>query len=338
MPIQLPKKSAISFNKLCLRFHFVNSELKATLNKSFLFSLFILFTFHETKGQTVFLNNSGFTAGVSITSGTQINSLGFFLKTFALVKNNFQVNSELRVNYYFKYLGPILSFPECQFSIAVVGSFGSPTEKVSSFLGRLNNRTGFKNAIVYSYNFYFNRIGTLQQTGTVAIESGNFYLAHENDLLARPRLDRFRTAALQLGYEEGVRRISITQSNWTGQMGAAIRDTAYPSVAKGYLDTTGGRFTKFSHGLLYASIELTETKNYRQLKLSAGVDSERIRHAIQNRLIHDACIFPNALRNKNNYHIPMLQENGNPFLFKRGEKIKTPREYFSFSMNSDYMY
>ena len=302
------------------------------MNKKFVFTFLFWFflTHNRTSGQITYLSKTGLVAGISIASGSHDNTLGFFLKTFTPANNYLQLNSELRIYYHFKYLGPPNSFPECQLSLAVVGGFGKQIETVSNFIGRLNNRTGFKHAIIYSYNFYFNRIGTMQQTGTISIQSGNCYLAHENDLLARPRLDRFRTAAIQIGYEKDNRRISITQSNWTGQMGSAVFDSTYPSVAKGFLDTTNGRFTKFSHGLLYASVEMNETKNFQQLKLSAGVDSERIRHAIQNRLIHDACIFPKALRNKNNYHIPMLQANGDPYLFKSGEKIKTPKEYFSF--------
>jgi hypothetical protein len=305
------------------------------LLKHFLLSFF-LFSSVVLAAQKKNIGNSIFVGGLVFNTGTHVRGFGVFLKTSTLVDNNIQFNSEIRWNYFFRYLGPPVSFHEWQVSGAVLFAYGKKRAQEVLFFGRTINHSGYSNAIAYSYNVYLNKIGTAQQTGTINLQFGDFYFLHENDLLARPRLDRFRTAAIQVGVEKDNFRLALTQSNWTGQMGAAIKSSKYPAM--GYLDTTNGRYTHYSHGLLYASLEMADSYTGQQLKIGAGVDAERIRHAVQNRFIHDACLLPASFRNPNNYHIPMLQENGQPYLFEKGQKIKYPREFLMISLNGDVMY
>ncbi|MBC7862990.1 MAG: hypothetical protein IAF38_08435, partial [Bacteroidia bacterium] len=165
----------------------------------------------------------------------------------------------------------------------------------------------------------------------------HFYLSTENDLLARPLLDRFRSAAIQFAYQKENKRISLTHAMWTGRLGNPVRDTNYHSRA-GYLDTTNSVYPFHSHGLLYVSAEMVENEFDQQFRASVGIDAEQVRHAVQNRFVHDGFFLPKKLKNPNNFHFPMIDDKGGQYIFKTGQKIRKPKLYFNLFANPDLIY
>ena len=65
------------------------------------------------------------------------------------------------------------------------------------------------------------------------------------------------------------------------------------------------------------------------LQANVGIDAEEIRNAVQNRFNHDMILIPKKWYKRNNCHIPMLDENGNPYLYLDGQKIKKPELYWN---------
>ena len=281
--------------------------------------------------------NYGISAGLSLSVGTHINHAGVFFRSYTQLADHLEWNNELRLSYFYRNLGPKKHYPELQFSTALLFGYGPRDIKINYFASKISNLTGYKNSIAYAFNLYFNTIKTNQQTGSIMFSFGDFYIIHENDLLARPILDRFRTAGIQLAYCYQQFRFAVTQYNWTGMLGNHIKDSLYPSPA-GYLDTTGHRYGLLSHGILCLSAEYYQAEFNQQMKFAAGIDAEQVRNFIQNKVVHDGCIFPEKWRNKNNYHFPMIDSKGEQYLFRNGQKIKRPKTYVNTFLNPDLIY
>ena len=66
------------------------------------------------------------------------------------------------------------------------------------------------------------------------------------------------------------------------------------------------------------------------LQMKVGVDSERFRHAFQNRLTHDLIILPKKVT-RNTPHYPRLDENGCPVFEK--ELVRKDKWYFQVGLN-----
>ena len=179
-------------------------------------------------------------------------------------------------------------------------------------------------------------MGTTQQTGIVSFEFNKVNLIAENDIFARPRLDRFRTGAFLLQYREEKAQFGINSTLFTGQMGSKVADEIYPH-SQLYKNRIGGKHTEISHGLLSAQFQYI-LPNKHKAQASIGVDSERVRHAIQNRLIHDVIFLPKKWRFKTNAHVPMLDEKGEQYLFKETQKIKPATIYYNLFSNPGLFY
>ena len=104
-----------------------------------------------------------------------------------------------------------------------------------------------------------------------------------------------------------------------------------------YMDTTGGRFTSFSHGLLSAQIKAA-LPYYQMLQVNLGTDSEKVRNVMQNKLFHDMVMLPKKWRPQHNCHIPMLDAQGNPFLYKEDQVIRPSRPYLNLYGNPSLFY
>lgn len=237
-----------------------------------------------------------------------------------------QVNADVRLYHNFRNLGPRVRYNELVTSAGLVCGYGDKRTEHNPFLSTTGNQTGYKYSIAYSYNLYFNRIKTTQQTGTVALQFGALSIISENDIFARSALDRFRTGAFLVQYQyKDSYQFAINCTMWTGQMGNKITtDTAFPYV--GYMDTTGGVYTRYSHGLL--SAQCKAALNYGQsLQANVGVDAEQVRNFVQNRMIHDMVFIPRKWRR--NCHIPALDTAGNQYLYKPRQKIKRPKPYWN---------
>ncbi|MBL4592622.1 MAG: hypothetical protein JKX68_02270 [Flavobacteriales bacterium] len=291
---------------------------------------------HYSPAQQIHENNYGINGGVIIAFGNKFDRIGININAYYL-KNNFQLNSELRVYINFKNLGPKKQYAEAITSLGLVYGYGKSNSDTNYFYTSVSNQTQLTNSIGYSFNYYFNAIGTSQQTGIVSFQFSQINFIVENDLFAKPKLDRYRTGAFLLQYKHGNYQYGINSTLFTGHMGNKIKDENYP-YSHLYKDTNGGKYTQYSHGLLSAQFQYVSPNSYQKVQGNIGIDSERIRHAIQNRLIHDMIFLPENWRKKNAAHTPMLDENGNQYLFKEGQKIKPASFYFNLYNNPGVFY
>lgn len=136
--------------------------------------------------------------------------------------------------------------------------------------------------------------------------------------------------------------IGINNLLWTGANGKRVNDENYPSRF-GYMDLTNSQYGNLSHGLLGLQFQFVPIKNYypygkQTLQFNAGVDAEQIRNVIQNKLIHDMYFIPKAWQKTKNAHIPMISNNGEPFLYKENQKIKKPSLYLNGALNPGLFY
>lgn len=282
-------------------------------------------------------NVVGFNVGLNVAFGTHFQRLGINLNFFYL-NNFFQTNSEVRVYFNFKSLGPKLRYPELVLSQGVVFGYGATHTLFNPFLSSVSNQTKYVNAFAYSYNAWFNKRRTTQQTGIIAIQVDKFTLITENDILARQTLDRFRTAACLLQYQyEDLFQAAVNCSMWTGSMGFR-HEIRRPEFMQGcYMDTVGGVYTNTSHGLLILQVKYNV--GYSQnVQLNAGIDAEQVRNAVQNKFIHDLGFIPKKWTKTRNCHIPMLDRKGNPYLYEEGQKIRKARLFLNVFSNGNIFY
>ena len=286
--------------------------------------IYLLFFFSIStsyvNGQGVKENSYGINGSISIAIGNQFDRIGFRISAY-YVKDFFQVNPGLSMFFNFKALGPEKQYLESIASLGVIFGYGKKNAAPNYFYTSVSNQTNLKNSIGYAFNYYFNDIGTSQQTGIFSFQFNHFSLLAENDLFARPKLDRYRTGAFLLQYRKDEIQLGINTTLFTGQMGKKITDPNYP-YSHIYKDTIGGQYTPYSHGLLSFQFQYANS-NYQTLQSNIGLDAEEIRHAIQNRFIHDMIFLPKAWRKSSSAHIPMIDSEGNQFLFKKKSTSET---------------
>jgi len=276
----------------------------------------------------------GINIGVIFSIGTHIDRFGGVINAYYKT-DHFQINPEFRVYFNAKNLGPNKPSIETILSLGAVYSYGSTDTLSNDFYNPVSNQTQHKNSFGYAYRLYFNDIKTSQKTGLISVEVDHINLIAENDLFAEPKLDRFRTGAFLLKYQKDNYQFAINTSLFTGKMGERITDENYP-FNHVYENTAGGKYTEFSHGLLSAQFKYVDAF-YQTYQVNAGIDSERVRHAIQNRLIHDILVLPKLTGNIN-AHVPMLDNKGKQYLFKEGQKVKPMKFYMNGFMNGSVFY
>jgi len=291
-----------------------------------------------TKGQELLLNekNFGGNIGLNLAFGTHFQRLGVNLNFF-YINDFFQANSEVRVYMNFKNLGPKAVYPELVLSQGLVFGYGKAQKFYNPFISSISNQTRYASSFAYSYNAWFNKIKTTQQTGIMSLQFDRVSVIAENDILARGYYDRFRTGGflIQYQYEDKV-QAAVNCALWTGKMGRQVHDDKdFNAVC--YMDTTGGIYTRYSHGLLSAQIKYNA--GYSQsVQANIGVDGEQVRNAVQNKLIHDMVFIPRKWITLKNCHIPMLDDNGNQYLYKKDQKIRKPKPYLNLFSNANLFY
>ncbi len=270
--------------------------------------------------------NFGINIGVVSAIGTHVQRFGFVFQAY-YVERFVQVNAALRVYDNIRNLGPRGEYTEFSTALGLCLGYGKTTNDLNRFVSSVGNQTGYKNSVAYSYNIWFNNRHTSQVTGIVAFQVDRLSLILENDLLAKPMLDRFRTGAFLLQYQDAQVQYALNCTLWTGQMGQGVRsDSLYPS--KGYLNTQGSTYGNLSHGLLSAQVKFAN--DYGQyVQANAGVDAEQVRNAVQNHFIHDMPFVPKRWNNSRNLHIPMIDQRGEQYLYRKGQKVRHPKPFLN---------
>jgi len=276
--------------------------------------------------------------GVSLTFGSHVNRLGVIAKAY-YAGSQFQANTELGLHYNLKALGPPLAGPEARASLGGVFAWGDTDVADNLFLSPVSNQTGHKYSLAYAYNYYWDKIGTSQPTGTVALQWDAVHLISENDILAGRGGDRYRTGAATVAYRTEKVRSAIKAVLWTGDTGKntrKVKDTGYPSRF-GYRDMSRAPHGAYSHGILSAQVQYVWC-GFQSIGAEIGMDSEKIRHRLQNEFIHDMVFIPGRWVTSDNPHVPMRDAQGGPYLFQEGQTIKPAEPFAAISMNPSLFY
>ncbi len=287
-------------------------------------------------GQVFSGSDWGFNIGAVSALGNRFQRIGLTFQTYYCY-NFAQANAEVRVYYNFKNLGPPARYNELVASAGLIFGYGKKQNEHNPFLSPVSNQTRYTNSVGYSHNLYFNKIKTTQWTGTIAFQFNQLSIISENDIFARQTLDRFRTGAFLVQYQyRNLYQFAVNCTMWTGQMCNKVTDDKdFPFV--GYMDTTNGVYTNYSHGLLSGQFKMA--LDYGQnVQANAGIDAERVRNFVQNRLIHDVIAFPGKRHKPINCHIPMVDTAGNQYLYRPYQKIKRTTPYWNVFTGASNFY
>jgi hypothetical protein len=278
----------------------------------------------------------GAQAGVIVALGNRFTRLGLVVQAWYTM-GQVQGSGCVRVYRSYANLGPPGRYTEWVLTPAILVGYGkTPTDSPGRWPDATDNHTQYRHSIAYAQNYYLNRIGTRQVTGLLAIQTGRVTVATENDILARPTLDRYRTGALLLQYQQRRVRWGMNCTMWTGQMGNKV-PAGNGYVRRAYMDTVGGRFTRWSAGLLSGQCRIALPYG-QTVGANAGIDAEQVRHAVQNRLIHDLVFIPKPIRHTKSCHIPMLTPDGNQYLAQPGQQIRPVKPYWNVFANPAVFY
>lgn len=310
--------------------------------KPVFFSLLIfLLSYFPCQAQYKLNDHFGAQFGLSLSFGTHINRLGISLKGF-YVNGSFQSNFVANGFYNFKTIGSEKSTWESMLSLGLTLGMGKrDASNISNFIRQVGNQTSHNSSITYAYNYYFDQIKTSQAAGTLGFSIGKFSMIFENDLLGFKLQDKYRTGGLGYYYEYDDNLFGIFTSMWTGDPYFRIfedwvKDTDYPSNA-GYMDTSTVPYGSSSVGILAVTFE--RRMDFEQyIGGSIGIDADIIRHTFQNKFIHDSKILPLNWGKFKNPHIPMIDTEGKPYLFKEDQKIRPSRFFGQVFSNSTPFY
>jgi len=305
----------------------------------------------NVSAQSPLYNVSAWKAGISYQIGSPVHRIGLNLG-FVRALEFVQINWTTHLFYAFKNYGPSQKRMEWQFSPGVSLAFGKERSYAQS-IELLNSASNFTNrqyAIGYTLKYYYDKIGTTQTSAIVHARVGQVYLAMENDAFVFKAWDRYRTGTFSLAYEFEAEsfdhnilryhRIALNGTLYTGftnhESKRRIKNSDYPARF-GYQDISEAPYGFVSHGIL--SLVYEGSLLWRQnMHAQIGLDNERIRNALQNKLIHDMPFIPKKLIKVENPHVPMLQENGKPYLFKEGEKIRKGKFVGILGFNAPMFY
>jgi hypothetical protein len=283
------------------------------------FSIIIIIGFYSTLfSQLQLKKHYGFNVGFVSAIGTHVQRFGIVVQGYGAY-DFAQINASFRVYDSFRNLGPRGEHTEFNAALGLCIGYGSKTHEKNLFMSSISNQTGYKNSVAYSYNIWRNKVKTSQVTGIIAFQFNHFSIISENDILAKPILDRFRTGAMLLQYQDRHFQYAINATMWTGQLGNVVsNDSLFPG--NGYINTEGGVYQNLSHGLLSAQVKWAN--HYGQyLQANAGADAEQIRNLLQNKALHD--VLPK------NYHMPMIDTVGNQYLYRPEQKIKKAKLFLN---------
>jgi len=286
----------------------------------------------------VHLSNQVFLkTGITINVGTKINRVGGFVKTHYL-HEHFQVNAQWRLYYALNSWGPNVARFENQLGFGAVALSGNRKQDVFITHSLIHHQSTKSYGLGYSLIHYFDDIGTTQLSGQMALHIKQFSVLFENDILGFTASDKYRTGALGLLFQNNNYTLGIKAIAWTGNAydhpSYKVKDKNYPS-RYGYFDMSKSRFAKFAQGVIVGEFAVKLGPNLYNFQL--GTDSERGRHFIQNILSHDQILIPKSW-SQENPHVPMIDKNGDIYLFKSDQQIEKAKFFGKVGLNDGLFY
>lgn len=276
----------------------------------------------------------GVQVGITADIGTHIKQVGLKFQayyTYEFVQLN--IGNQIRFNSL--HFGGRKDYVTQRISTGIALLAGAKNSRPQLILDGLNHQTEHDYAIAYNYLWYFDNIGTSQRSGGFGIHIQQISLYIENDLFAGSGRDRYRTSHASVSYHDDLYNFSLNTQLWTGNtQKTRMMNTPDSMYIIGYKDLSGTHYGKTSHGILSLGVDY-QLFYGNHISAVAGIDSERIRHGLQNRFMHNKKFVPLRWR-KPNVNYPMLNAEGYPVHFK--EEAAPPKLFLQFGLNRHFSY
>jgi len=281
----------------------------------------------------------GWSAGASFSFGSKVNRIGIqgaIYYNYAIV----QGNSQLNVYYDIQSLGLKQKTPEVQLGFGLDVGFGREDTVRNKFVGLTENNMQHIYSVGYSYIRYWDRQQTKQSTGIISFNADGFKMLMENDLWAGGQgwRDRFRTGAFLFEYQYFDRKFALGITMWTGDYSESPKVERDGYRARfGYRSAENSIHGNRSVGLIY--LQVRQWFPLHQMpRIDLGIDSEWVRHILQNKVFHDLSFLPTRVIKHKPFHLPMLQKDGSQFLFREEQKVRPPSLYVNVGLNNMVCY
>jgi Bacterial toxin 23 len=303
----------------------------------------LFFLTAHAQEQATALRHFGGRVGVQFTIGQPVKRLGLVCNAY-YQHDWFQVNAEWQGYRNFASYGPDIKSWESRSSLGLMGAFGAKLEEPNPFIDVLSHQTGRSYAAGYTFHYYKDNKQTSQGAGSIALHLRHFYILTENDALGSTvGRDNFRTGAFAVGYRRNDFLYELKTVLWTGKTRGPDTKTYQGDAAKdypsrwGYRDISESLYGKFSHGVLVARVQYVMP--YGQIaQIGLGVDDERIRNFVQNKLMHDMYFCPPEWTTVRNLHFPMLDCHGKAYCYKKEQALKKRKLFYELGLNGGRFY
>lgn len=278
--------------------------------------------------------------GISVEFGNEVKRIGLCFDAntnYYFVQGNFFTG----LYYNFSSWGIQKKTPEIKVGAAAHFGFGKQNNKINQFVSLHDNNLDYNFSVGYAYQYYFDWQGTSQSTGLIVGNYKNVSVLTENDLFGAGKgwRDRFRTGALKINYRYQKYRFGINVLLYTGDYASCskiMHDSEYPARF-GYRSQDKAVFGDKSVGILSMQGEYVGPY-YQSARIDLGINSERVRHGIQNKGLHDMPFYTDKMVKRQLMHIPMLQGDGSIYTFKEGQVIRPNKFYYNLSLNPTAFY
>jgi hypothetical protein len=290
--------------------------------------LFPIYSFEQTFKAERF----GMSVGLLLNVGTHVNTIGITLNSY-YQDFFYQVNAGSSFTYNLTGYGNRKNFWESRNSLGLLLLGGKKEMKPDFQLNGLLHNSAFNYGIGYNYIWYFDNVKTSQLSGGWGVHVKSFSLLLENDIFGGQGKDRFRTGHVTMNYRLNDFKITTGLNIWTGETAnSEWQKSSFDKCPSGYRELDNLLYGKTSHGILYGG--LSYNLGYGQFTtMRIGIDSENIRHAFQNRLMHDLIFLPKRIERKTP-HYPRLDEFGCPVF--EGSLIRKSKFYFQQAFNENW--
>lgn len=278
--------------------------------------------------------NWGLQIALTTDIGSHINQIG--LKVQGYYTNEYvQFNLGNHIRFNSKHFGGRKDYITQRINTGIAFLGGKKNSRPQLIFDGLNHQSKHDYAIAYNYLWYLDNTGSSQFSGGFGFHIKQISLYVENDVFAGLGRDRYRTSHASVSYHDDLYNFSLNTQLWTGDTrGTRLLNTLDSIYVKGYKDLSATHYGKTSHGILSIGVDYQIFYgNY--LSAVAGVDSERIRHGLQNRFMHNKKFVPLRWR-KPNVNYPMLNSEGLPVHYK--EDAANPKLFLQFGLNRNFSY
>jgi hypothetical protein len=249
-----------------------------------------------------------------------------------------QVNAVANGYYNFKSLGKQEKTLELQLGAGTQFGFGRKDTIQNNFISLTENNTFHDYAAGFAFIQYWDRQGTSQSAGILNANFVNFNFVTENDLFGNlfNQRDRYRTGAFLIEYQYENTKVGMNALLWT-------YDYSHCAVVVDKNSTEWSRFGYYKDGattnrpnsLGLLSLQVEQWLPYNQIpRINIGLNSEKVRNAVQNEFIHDQPFFPSSWVKRKPAHIPMFTAGGQQYLHKENQKVKPAKFYFNLGLNT----